>query len=333
MSDRTLYIYAVLVVLAGPIYATCKLAHAGRPGHSLEPECSTTARWLRYACAFDTRDDLYTALATCEDSSLVDQECLADAKGEYREAREECGEVFKARMEVCEALDDAVHDPLFGSEFAGSFVDPRDIGGSVAPNPYFPLVAGNRWVYEGEGETITVVVTDKTKLIDGIACVVVNDVVVDEDGFVVEDTDDWYAQDLAGDVWYCGEIAENYEVFEGDEPEDTELVDIEGSWKHDRDHAQAGILLPFAPTVGDVIRQELLYTDAEDVIEVLSVTASEAAPGGACVETCLQTLDFTPLDPGAAEHKYYAPGIGLIVEINLEDDERLELVEFVGVGS
>ena len=57
------------------------------------------------------------------------------------------------------------------------------------------------------------------------------------------------------------------------------------------------------------------------------------APGGTCADTCLQTRDFTPLEPEVNEHKYYAPGIGLIVEINLEDDERVELVQFVGVGS
>jgi hypothetical protein len=333
MSDRRLHICAVIVVLAVPIYATCKLAHAGPPRHPHDPGCSTTARWLRYACAFDTRDDLYTAIAKCQDSSHVDGDCLAQARSDFGEAREECGDVFEARLDVCEALDDAVHEPPFGLDFAEFFVDPREIGGSVAPNPYFPLVPGNRWVYEGDGETITVVVTDKTKLIDGITCIVVNDVVVDDDGFVVEDTNDWYAQDVDGNVWYCGEIAQNYEVFEGDDPEVAELVDIEGSWKHGRDYAQAGMLLPFAPEVGAVIRQEVFYTNAEDVIEILSVTASEAAPGGACVETCLQTRDFTALSPGAEEHKFYAPGVGLIVEVKPDSGERLELVEFVGVGS
>jgi hypothetical protein len=288
---------------------------------------------LRYACAFDTRDDLYTTVAKCQDSMLVDEECLAAARVEYREAGAECGAVLAARLEVCDALDDERHEPMFGLGFAESFVDPLEIGGSVAPNPYFPLVTGNRWVYEGVEETITVVVTEKTKLIDGITCVVVNDLVVDEDGFVVEDTDDWYAQDLDGNVWYCGEIAENYEVFDGDDPEGAELVDIEGSWKHGREHAQAGLLLPFTPVVGEVIRQEIFYTNAEDVIEILSLTASESSPGGACVETCLQTKDFTPLSPDDIEHKFYAPGIGMIVEVNPEDGERLELVEFVGVGT
>jgi hypothetical protein len=40
------------------------------------------------------------------------------------------------------------------------------------------------------------------------------------------------------------------------------------------------------------------------------------------------TLDFSPLDPNVEENKYYASGIGMIVEIDLETGDRLELVEF-----
>ena len=184
---------------------------------------------------------------------------------------------------------------------------------------------------EGEEitETITVRVTDKTKLIDGITCIVVNDLVIEgEDDTPIEDTDDWYAQDLAGNVWYCGEISENFELFDGDNPEEAELVDIDGSWKAGRDGAKAGILFPAIPQVGDIIRQEVAWGEAEDVIEILSLTGSESTGPASCLDNCLVTRDFTPLDPAANENKYYVPGIGFIVEINLENGERLELVEF-----
>ena len=45
------------------------------------------------------------------------------------------------------------------------------------------------------------------------------------------------------------------------------------------------------------------------------------------------TRDFTPLDPEANEHKYYAPGVGLILEIDLESGDRVELIQFQGAGS
>jgi hypothetical protein len=327
MKEKTLLATVSLAIAIGAQYSGSGAASAQQVG------CSASTRNLGLACRFDARDELLTRIAQCQDAGVVDDACIEAAKEEYSESLDECGEVRAARAELCEVFDDAVHEPMFGAGFEASFIDPGTIGGAAAPNPYFPLVVGNQWVYEGPEETITVTVTEKTKLIDGINCVVVNDIVVDEDGIVIENTDDWYAQDLDGNVWYCGEIAENYELFDGDDPEVAELTDIDGSWKHGRDRAKAGMLLPFAPVVGDWIRQELLFTDAEDAIEILSVTASETAPAGACVETCLQTRDFTPLEPGVNEHKFYAPGIGMIVEINLEDDERVELVEFTGVGS
>lgn len=327
MRHNMLFTLAVAVVAIGATYAICKVAVAQNVG------CTASARNLGLACHFDARDDRLTRIAQCQDASVADPECVASAREQYEETLDECSDVLQARLELCEALDDVAHQPMFGAEFSAGYVDPATIGAGTAPNPYFPLVAGNQWIYEGPDETITVTVTSKTKLIDGIHCVVVNDLVVDEDDIVVENTDDWYAQDLEGNVWYCGEIAENYALFDGDDPGLAELTDIDGSWKHGRDGAIAGMLLPFAPEVGAVLRQEVLYTDAEDAVEILSVTASETAPAGSCVDNCLQTRDFTPLEPDANEHKFYAPGIGLIVEINIEDDERVELVQFTGVGS
>lgn len=43
-------------------------------------------------------------------------------------------------------------------------------------------------------------VLSKTKLIEGVTCIVVNDK-VSENGFLVEDTDDWFAQARDGDVY------------------------------------------------------------------------------------------------------------------------------------
>lgn len=99
-----------------------------------------------------------------------------------------------------------------------------------------------------------------------------------------------------------------------------------------RDGGKAGVLLPFSPTPGDVIRQEVKYTDAEDVVEILSLTATESSPGGSCAGDCLQTPDFTPLEPDVEEHKFYVPNIGLIVELDLDSGERLELIDFTPGG-
>lgn len=277
------------------------------------------------------RDDFFTQSAICIDETLTDEGCLSDAEDEFDEGLEECNDVHEARLDLCEALDDATHDPEFGPDFTNNFVDPLEIGASITPNPWFALVPGNRWVYEGDGESIEVEVLSDTKLIDGITCIVVVDT-ASEDDVVVEITNDWYAQDIDGNVWYCGEIAENFEEFDGDETEGPELVDIDGSWKAGREGAEAGILLPFDPQPGDIFRQEFSQTDAEDVVEILAIDATESSPGGSCAGNCLQTRDFSPLDPGVEENKYYVPGIGLIVEVKPGTTERVQLAEFTGVG-
>lgn len=296
-----------------------------------EPGCAASAHTQRLACEYDLRDDYFTASARCFDATTEDPSCFEDAEADFDDGLEECGEILEARLDLCESLDDATHDPGFGPDFAANFVDPLEIGSTVAPNPWIALVPGNVWEYEGDGETITVEVTPDTKLIDGITCIVVVDTAI-EDDIVVEVTNDWYAQDTDGNVWYCGEISENFEEFDGDETEGPELVDIDGSWKAGRDGAEAGILLPFDPQPGDVFRQEFAQTDAEDAVEILAVDATEMAPGGSCDANCLMTRDFTPLEPDTEENKFYAPGIGLIVEVDLESGDRVELVSFTGVG-
>lgn len=297
------------------------------------PACSATARTMQHACYADTRDDFLTQRANCLNRDDT-QDCVAEAREEFIEARGECREVHTARLEVCDAVGEDRYQAPFGEDFADQFVDPLTIGQTTAANPYFPLVPGNYWIYEDdEGEeTITVQVTDKTKLIDGVTCIVVMDT-AEEDGVATEITDDWYAQDLQGNVYYCGEISQSLEVFEGDDPEEPELVEIGGSWKHGREGAQAGILLPITPMPGQTLRQEVAWGEAEDVIEILALDADESVTLGddselSCNNTCLQTRDFTALEPDANEHKYYLPGTGLLLEVDLEEGTRVELKEF-----
>ena len=306
--------------------------------------CSVAANLLAKACEFDVIDDFLEGQAICQNTDDEEEfaECLSEVSEQKSENVEECEAINEARFDLCEDLDDEPHTPEFGEEFADNFVDPRDIGVTVDPNPWLPLIAGNIWVYEGTflkeaeeddeeaelvTEVVTVTVTDRIKLIEGIKCLVVNDQ-VEKNGELIENTDDWYAQDIAGNVWYCGEIAENFEFFEDDDPVEPELVDIEGSWKHGRETAEAGILLPFAPEVGQVIRQEVLYGEAEDAIEILSLEGDESTSVVSCNNSCLVTRDFTPLEPDAEEQKYYVAGIGQILEVDTEEDVRIELISF-----
>jgi len=330
-TPHTCSLIAVLALAVGTISMTKASAQA--------IGCSAAANAGNLACNFAAKDDLFTERAICMDSPDDDlPTCLDEAQGNFDEVLEECGAILEAQIDTCDLTEDAAHVPEFGAAFAGNFVDPLDIGGAVDPNPFFPLVQGNSWTYEGtfeeDGEMITenivVTVLNETKLIDGITCLVVQDVVT-IDGELIEDTDDWFAQDVDGNVWYCGEEVKDYETFEGDEPPLPELISDDGSFKAGRDNDKGGILLPQVPVIGAVFRQELSVGNAEDIIEILAVDGEENAIAASCNTACLVTRDFSPLDPEALENKYYVPGIGLIVEIDIESGDRVELIDFVAL--
>jgi len=189
-------------------------------------------------------------------------------------------------------------------------------------NPFLPLKAGTRWVYEGETEDglerIVVEVTSKTRTVMGVEAVIVRDTVT-LDGEVIEDTSDWFAQDDEGNVWYFGEETTEYE--------DGEAVTTEGSWEAGVDGAQPGIVMMASPDVGDRYRQEYYRGEAEDMAEVLSLDKEASVPFGR-FDNVLVTKDFTPLEPDVVEHKYYVRGIGVVLEVAVKGgSDRVELVE------
>ncbi len=284
-----------------------------------ERTCSHTATVAYTACVYEVLDDYWIATGKCKNTADVTEraQCLSDLKGFPREGREECLDQKDARRDLCEDLGEAPYDPPFEPSL---FVNPADIGGSVAPNPYLPIIAGRTLVYKNDDETVTVKVTGDIKLISGVPCAVVSDIVT-VNGQVVEDTIDWFAQDLQGNVWYCGELVRDFE--------DGELVSLDGSFKAGVDGAKPGILMKAAPMVEDTYRLEFDLGNAEDTAEVLSVSGSATTPAFSCAGTCLITEDTTPLSPDALENKYYAPGVGLILEVKPETGERLELIQII----
>jgi hypothetical protein len=202
-------------------------------------------------------------------------------------------------------------------------LDPADFVDRI-DNPYWPMSPGSRWVYreisaDGAEQRVVVEVTDRTKQILGIDAVVVHDVVT-EDGEVKEDTLDWYAQDVNGNVWYLGEKTAEYE--------NGKVVSTEGSWEAGIDGAQAGVVVPAQPRAGLSYRQEYLKGEAEDAAEVLSVDEKVEVPSGR-FDHVLLTKDYTPLDPSLLEHKFYARGVGPALVIALTGGGgREELVSF-----
>lgn len=194
-------------------------------------------------------------------------------------------------------------------------------------NPWWPMKAGSRWVYretdpDGTKQRVVVTVTNKTKRIaNGVTARVVHDVVT-EDGEFVEVTDDWYAQDRCGNVWYLGEATAEYE--------NGKIVSREGSFEAGVDGAQPGIIMPAKPRPGLSYRQEHYAGEAEDRGQIVSLRERAEVPFGFFkTGRVLMTRDVNPLDPKVLEFKFYARGIGPVLAIGVSGgSDREELVRY-----
>jgi hypothetical protein len=297
--------------------------------------CSATAQALFQACGHQARDDFLIAFAVCiNESDAQDRaECFQDARDSQDEDVELCGDQLAGRRDACGGLGEERYDP----EFEESNFD-RDFTNLTNPNPYFPLGIGNSWQFLSQEQSTRVEVLNRTKLIDDVRCIVVRDE-VREDGNLIERTNDWYAQAKNGNVWYCGEETGSYETFRGDNPRLPELVSIEGSFKAGREGDKPGIIFRANPTKGEMYVEEASLGNAEDATVVLAVDYAygkypkldQLVPRRLaeylCHGDCVVTRNFSLLEPGVFERKYYAPGIGVFLEVEPDSGEIVRLVK------
>ena len=189
-------------------------------------------------------------------------------------------------------------------------------------NRFFPLTPGTTYFYQGEKDGIPssdeFIVTHQNQRIAGVNCTVVRDRAY-ENGVLVEDTIDWFAQDTDGNVWYFGEDTKELDA-------NGNVISTEGSWQAGVNGAQPGIIMEAHPRVGDKYQQEFASGVAEDMAKVASVNKTATVSYGS-FDDVLVTREWSPLDPGSVEEKYYADGVGFILGVTIKGgDERTELV-------
>jgi hypothetical protein len=188
-------------------------------------------------------------------------------------------------------------------------VDPKDFSSKV-DNAYFPLKPGTTYRYKGvkDGKSTLDVfaVTHKTKTILGVPCVAIHDRLF-QSGKLAEETTDWYTQDRKGNVWYFGEATRELNA-------KGKTTSTEGSWQAGRGGARPGLFMPRDPRRGQSFRQEYYKGHAEDHFAVVDLGASIKVPQGA-YDRALLTKEWTPLEPGVLDHKYYVRGVGEVAEI------------------
>ena len=188
--------------------------------------------------------------------------------------------------------------------------NPKDFDNNPITNPYMPLAPGNTWIYGDPGDPQaldTVTVTNETKLVDGVECVVVSDI-AQEGKKVVERTTDYFAQDNQGNVWYFGEDTKTFQPGGSS---------TEGTWRAGvvpqggTDPAGPGIIMLADPQnhVNQTYAEENAAPVANDKATVTSLDTTAHTP----LQTfhdCLRTKN-TDLE-GMTETKFYAAGFGFV---------------------
>jgi hypothetical protein len=275
--------------------------------------CQIAAQDALEGCQDAAESAQSVALGKCANISdpTARTDCRKQAAADFHDALQTCQGGHASRQAACQKFGPGRYDPV---------IDPANFVRHVT-NPFFPLPAGQTFVYEGQTKDGFVhndfIVTHKTKVIMGVTCTEVHDVVY-LDGVLAEDTLDWYAQDKQGNVWYFGE---NTAEFENGRP-----VTLAGTFTAGVNDDKPGIIMEANSVVGDFYRQEFALANAEDNALVLSLDTTVTVPAGT-FHQCLKTLETTPLEPDARENKYYASGVGNVLTVDLQTGDRIKLVK------
>jgi len=199
-------------------------------------------------------------------------------------------------------------------------------------NRWQPLPPGTRLFYRGssldEGErlnhTVDVIVTDLTKVIDGVTNVVVWERDYTE-GELVEAELALFATDESGNVWHMGEYPEEYE--EG------EFVKAP-AWVHGLAGACAGITIPGKPRLGTPDYAQGYAPPPISWVDrgLVRKTGTEICVPAGCYQDVVVIQEFETGVADAFQDKHYAPGVGVVyVGWRGSKDESKEVLELESV--
>jgi hypothetical protein len=185
--------------------------------------------------------------------------------------------------------------------------DPADFSGHT-DNPWFPLAPGTRWTYRLDAvtssSTVSAEVLAQTRDIAGVTTTGVR-WRVRERGTERTAFTRWYAVDTAGNVWWFGQRVGPVG------PTVDHLA--RHSFTAGRGGAEAGLLVPGAPRVGDGFLNVRRPRLVERHSTVLSVTGTVATSAQTFRHT-LVTRDQSTLEPVHTVQTFFARGIGLVAQ-------------------
>ncbi|HEY7118625.1 MAG TPA: hypothetical protein VH475_18690 [Tepidisphaeraceae bacterium] len=168
------------------------------------------------------------------------------------------------------------------------------------------IFAGNE---DGQHKRLTITVTPKTRIIDGIRTRIVLERQT-ANGHIEEVSENFIVIDRKTlNVFYFGEDVNIYNH--------GVVVSHESQWRSGVDGAKFGLIMPANPTLGTVFLQERAPGIAQDMAEVIETGRRAHEPAGV-FSGSFKTRETTPLEPDEIEYKWYAPGIGLVQDVTLE---------------
>ena len=277
--------------------------------------CAQTSEQAKRSCLEAAQSNYVNALGKCTNLSdpSARQACQDQAVTDLQDAQQTCQAGFVVRQTACDSFGPAPYDPV---------IDPANFVASI-DNPYFPLQPGTTFIYGGQMpdgfERDEFAVTHNTRVILGVTCVEVHDSVF-TNGVLTEDTLDWFAQDRDGNVWYFGENTH--------ELEDGLITTIAGTFMGGVNGDKPGIIMKAHPAVGDFYRQEFSLNNAEDFAQTLSLN-EVVTTRARTFNHCLKSEETTPLEPDLLEDKFYAPGVGNVLTVDVNTGATSELVRII----
>lgn len=187
-------------------------------------------------------------------------------------------------------------------------VEPGELS-STGRNPYFVLEPGAALTLAAGREQLVITVLPQTRTVDGIETRIVEERET-HSGALVEVSRNYFAiSRRTNSVFYFGEEVDIYK--------NGKVSGHEGAWLSGQNGARFGLMLPGLPLLGARYYQELAPRIAMDRAEVVSVTDTLVTPAGE-FRNVLKVRETTPLEAGASEFKYYAPGVGLVQDGSLK---------------
>ncbi len=195
--------------------------------------------------------------------------------------------------------------------FADDAIDPANFVSAIT-NPWLPMAPGTVLTYKGikdeKPATLVVTISNKTKVVDGVNCVIVEEL-VSLAGAPSDRTLGYYAQDKTGNVWYFGEDVQELNA-EG------KVTKTEG-WHAGVDGGAPGLVMEAAPAKG----HKRINQATNDHSEIVSLAKLVKTPAGVYKEALL-IKEWTPDEPDVLMNKYYVRGIGMVRDVSVRGDSE-----------